>query len=72
MSRVYRARTIKRARRTKAQIEQLDQQIFEVLEADHPQSARHTFYVLRDDEPPIARAALEVRGRLSDPCRIAA
>lgn len=42
--RVYRAGTIKRDRRTKAEIEQLDQQILDVLSNDHPQSVRHVFY----------------------------
>ncbi len=33
-----------RARRTKAQIERLDEQILAVLDEDHPQSVRHVFY----------------------------
>src|SRR5690606_6384980 len=48
MSTVYRARTIKRDRRTKAQIEQLDEQILDVLATDHPQSVRHVFYRMTD------------------------
>jgi hypothetical protein len=40
----YRAGTVKRARRTKTQVEQLDTQILEVLDADHPQSVRHILY----------------------------
>src|SRR5690606_34722955 len=48
MSTVYRARTIKRDRRTKAQIEQLDEQIVAVLRDDHPQSVRHVFYRMTD------------------------
>lgn len=48
----YRARTIKRTRRTKAQVEQLDQQIIEVLAADHPQSVRHLFYRMCDPRLP--------------------
>ena len=41
----YRARTIKsRRRRTRAQVEQLDRQILDVLDEDHPQSVRHVFY----------------------------
>jgi hypothetical protein len=40
----YQACPIKRRRRTKAQVEQLDEQIIEVLAADHPQSVRHCFY----------------------------
>jgi len=43
---IYRASTIKRDRRTKGQIEQLDSQIIEALEADHPQSVRHVFYLM--------------------------
>lgn len=39
---------IKRRRRTKAQIEQLDQQILEVLAEDQPQSIRHVFYRMTD------------------------
>ena len=38
-----------RTRRTKAQIEQLRTQIYEALEADHPQSVRHVFYLLMTD-----------------------
>ena len=35
-------------RRTRAQIEQLERQIFEILESDNPQSVRHVFYRLTD------------------------
>lgn len=45
---LYRARTIKRHRRTKAAVEQLDEQIVEVLREDHPQSVRHVFYRMTD------------------------
>jgi hypothetical protein len=38
----------KRGRRTKARIEQLDQQILNVLTDDHPQSVRHVFYRMTD------------------------
>jgi hypothetical protein len=48
MSAVYRARTIKRDRRTKAAVERLDEQIIDVLRADHPQSVRHVFYRMTD------------------------
>lgn len=41
---IYQARPIKRIRRTNAQIEQLEDQIFEVLASDQPQSVRHVFY----------------------------
>lgn len=39
---------IKRRRRTKTQIAQLDQQILSVLQEDHPQSVRHVFYRMTD------------------------
>ncbi len=48
----YAARPIKRARRTKAQIEQLNRQICDVLAEDHPQSVRHCFYRLTDPRLP--------------------
>jgi len=41
---VYRASTIKRQRRTRNELDQLDAQIIAVLRADHPQSVRHVFY----------------------------
>lgn len=50
----YQARPIKRSRRTKAQIEQLEEQVYTVLMEDHPQSVRHVFYRMtnpRLDEP---------------------
>ena len=46
----YRARTIKR--RTRAEIEQLDRQICEVLYEDNPQSVRHVFYRMTDPRLP--------------------
>lgn len=48
----YRARTIKRGRRTAAQVAQLDAQILGVLRADHPQSVRHVFYRMTDPRLP--------------------
>lgn len=42
---VYEARTIKRERRTKDRVEQLDRQIIDALQKDHPQSVRHLFYL---------------------------
>ena len=45
---IYRAGTIKRERRTNAQVEQLDNQILAVLAEDHPQSVRHVFYRMTD------------------------
>jgi hypothetical protein len=44
---IYQASEIntgKRVRRTRSQVEQLERQIIEVLEEDHPQSVRHVFY----------------------------
>jgi hypothetical protein len=38
------AGNIKRRRRTKAEVAQLERQILAVLEEDHPQSVRHVFY----------------------------
>lgn len=52
MNKVYRAGTIKRARRTSAEIDQLDQQIIDVLAEDHPQSVRHVFYRMTDPRLP--------------------
>lgn len=49
---VYGARTIKRERRTRAQVEQLDCQILDVLREDHPQSVRHIFYRMTDPRLP--------------------
>ncbi len=46
------ARTIKRSRRTKAEIKQLDAQILDVLHTDHPQSVRHVFYRMTDPRLP--------------------
>jgi hypothetical protein len=48
----YQARQIKRRRRTKAQVEQLDDQIVEVLEEDHPQSVRHVYYRMTNPRLP--------------------
>jgi hypothetical protein len=49
---IYRARTIKRDRRTNARIDQLDEQIFGVLREDHPQSVRHIFYRMTNPRLP--------------------
>jgi hypothetical protein len=55
---VYRAGTTKRKRRvierrrTRPEVEQLDRQICEVLEEDHPQSVRHIFYRMTDPRLP--------------------
>lgn len=48
----YRASTIKRARRTKDRIEQLDRQIIDAFRADHPQSVRHLFYLMTNPRLP--------------------
>ena len=45
-------KSTKRSRRTKAQIAQLERQILEVLEADHPQSVRHIFYRMTNPRLP--------------------
>src|SRR3546814_10070535 len=44
--------TIKRARRTREQVAQLDDQIIGVLRDDHPQSVRHVFYRMTDPRLP--------------------
>ena len=49
---VYQPGPINRARRTKAQVEQLEGQIYEVLEEDHPLSVRHIFYRMTDPRLP--------------------
>ena len=54
----YRTRTIKRERRTKGRVEQLDDQILAVLVEDHPQSVRHVFYRMTDPrlEEPVEKS----------------
>ncbi len=49
---VYQASSIKRIRRTKTQVEQLEQQIYQVLAEDHPQSIRHVFYRMTNPRLP--------------------
>ena len=49
---IYRASTIKRQRRTRDQVDQLDSQILQVLQEDHPQSVRHVFYRMTDPRLP--------------------
>lgn len=49
---INRASTLKRERRTQAQVEQLDDQIVAVLSEDHPQSVRHVFYRMTDPRLP--------------------
>lgn len=48
----YQARPIKRRRRSNDELAQLDAQILEVLTADHPQSVRHTFYMMTNPRLP--------------------
>jgi hypothetical protein len=45
---IYGASTIKRIRRTSAQVAMLDSQIVDVLANDHPQSVRHIYYRMTD------------------------
>lgn len=52
MTKIYRASTLKRNRRTNEQMGQLDQQIIDVLNEDHPQSVRHVFYRMTDPRLP--------------------
>jgi hypothetical protein len=49
---VYQASPIKRIRRTKTQVEQLERQIYQVLAEDHPQSIRHVFYRMTNPRLP--------------------
>ena len=49
---IYGAGTIKRRRRTKAAVGQLEEQIRAVLVQDHPQSVRHLFYRMTDPRLP--------------------
>lgn len=51
-NKIYRARTIKRERRTQARLDQLDDQILDVLAEDHPQSVRHVFYRMTNPRLP--------------------
>jgi hypothetical protein len=48
----YQARPIKRRRRKRAQVEQLEGQIYAVLAEDWPQSVRHVFYRMTDPRLP--------------------
>lgn len=48
----YGASTIKRIRRTSAQVAMLDSQIVDVLADDHPQSVRHVYYRMTDPRLP--------------------
>ena len=41
-------RTVKQRRRTREQLDTLDEQLIEVLRADRPQSVRHLFYRITD------------------------
>ena len=44
---------VKRRRRTKAEIEQLNQQIVDEIETYHPQSVRHVYYRMTSLRPPM-------------------
>lgn len=44
----YKASPLKRRRRTRAEVDLLDEQILDVLREDHPQSVRHVFYRMTD------------------------
>lgn len=48
----YQPSTIKRARRSRGQVAQLDDQIVDVLRIDYPQSVRHVFYRMTDPRLP--------------------
>ncbi len=50
----YGAGTIKRKRMTKAEVEQLSKQIYEVLNEDRPQSVRHVFYRMTNPRLPVS------------------
>jgi hypothetical protein len=45
--------TKRRKRSTKAEVAQLEKQIHDVLEEDHPQSVRHVFYRMTDPRLPV-------------------
>jgi hypothetical protein len=63
VSAIYGACTTKRARRTKTAVEQLERQILDVLEEDHPQSIRHVFYRMTDPRlrEPVEKTELGYR-----------
>lgn len=44
----------KRIRRSRGEVDQLESQIYAVLEADHPQSVRHVFYRMTDPRLPVS------------------
>lgn len=62
MNPVYRPSTIKRTRRTREEVGQLDRQIFEALKRDHPQSIRHVFYLMTDPRLPEPVEKSDKRG----------
>ena len=51
-SKIKRQRRTGRTRRTRDQVGQLDAQILQVLQEDHPQSVRHIFYRMTDPRLP--------------------
>ena len=52
MTELYGAGTLKRERRTRQRLDQLDAQIIAVLQEDHPQSVRHVFYRMTNPRLP--------------------
>jgi hypothetical protein len=60
----YGASPTKRQRRTKGEVEQLERQILDVLEQDHPQSVRHVFYRLTNPRLPAPVAKTELGYRV--------
>jgi hypothetical protein len=70
LAQTYQARPIKRRRRTKGEVEQLERQILDVLKDDHPQSIRHIFYRLTNPRlpEPVAKTVqgyAQVQSRLT-------
>jgi hypothetical protein len=51
-----------RKRRTKAELEQLDNQMLQILVDDHPQSVRHMFYRMTDPNLPMNPAKSTAAG----------
>ena len=52
-AKIYQARPLKRRRRSNEELAQLDEQILAVLREDHPQSVRHTFYMMKNPRLPV-------------------
>jgi hypothetical protein len=61
----YGPRAIKRARRSKSEIQQIEEAIYQTLEADHPQTLRGLFYQLESQGViPKTQMAYKTVGRL--------